>query len=100
MVSLRSAQTSINTKDDNQYSSCSEPLTSPCMVKTANVVSLNLLLEKSKEKYIMAYEKLLKLRKINKAKSLSENVFLSNFNKLSTEIKPSTLWSVSMLFNA
>jgi hypothetical protein len=39
----------------------------------------------------MAYEQLLKLRKINKTKSLSENVFLTNFNKLSTEIKPSSL---------
>jgi hypothetical protein len=53
--------------------------------------------EKSEERYIMAYETLLKLRKINKTKS-SENVFLTNFNKLSTEIKPSTLWSIySML---
>jgi hypothetical protein len=78
-------------KDDNQYSSFSEPLTSPYMVKMANAVSLNLLPEKSKERYIVAYEKLLKLRKINKTKSLSENVFLTNFNKLSTKIKPSTL---------
>jgi hypothetical protein len=54
--------------------------------------------EKSKERYIMDYEKLLKLRKINKTKSLLGNVFLTNFNKLSTEIKPSTLWSIySML---
>jgi hypothetical protein len=30
---------------------------------------------------------------------VSENVFLTNFNKLSTEIKPSTLWSICyMLF--
>jgi hypothetical protein len=68
------------------------------MVKTANAVSLNLLPEKSKERYIMAYDKLLKLKKINKTKSLLENVFLTNFNKLSTEIKPSILWSIySML---
>jgi hypothetical protein len=33
----------------------------------------------------MAYEKLLKLRKINNTKSLLENVFLTSFNKLSTE---------------
>jgi hypothetical protein len=53
--------------------------------------------EKSKERYILAYEKLLKLKKINKTKS-SENVFLRNFYKLSTEIKPSTLWFIySML---
>jgi hypothetical protein len=39
----------------------------------------------------MAYEKLLKLRKINKTKSLSENVTLTNYNKLSTKIKPSAL---------
>jgi hypothetical protein len=51
------------------------------MVKTTNAVSLNLLPEKSKERYIMAYEKLLKLRKINKTKSLSKNVFLTNFHK-------------------
>jgi hypothetical protein len=61
------------------------------MVKMANAVSLNLLHEKSKERYIIAYEKLLKLRKINKTKSLLENLFLINFNKLSTDIKPSTL---------
>jgi hypothetical protein len=81
----------------HQYISCSEPLTSPYLVKTANAVSLNLLPEKSKEWCIMVYEKLLKLRKINKTKS-SENVFITNVNKLSTEIKPSTLWSIySML---
>jgi hypothetical protein len=62
------------------------------MVKTANAISLNLLPEKSKDRYIMAYEKFLKLRKINKTKSLSENEFLTNFNKLFTEIKPSTLF--------
>jgi hypothetical protein len=46
----------------------------------------------------MASEKLLKLRKIKKTKSLSENVFLTYFNKLSTEIIPSTLWFIySML---
>jgi hypothetical protein len=50
--------------------------------------------EKSKERYIISYEKLLKLRKINKTQSLSENVFLTNFNKLSTEMKPATLWSI------
>jgi hypothetical protein len=54
--------------------------------------------EKSKERYIMVYEKFLKLRKINKTKSFSKNMFLTNFSKLSTEIKPSTLWSIySML---
>ena len=50
------------------------------MVKMTNAVSLNLLPEKSKERYIMAYEKLLKLRKINKIKSLLKNVFFTNFN--------------------
>jgi hypothetical protein len=60
------------------------------MVKTENAVSLNILPEKSLERYIMASEKLLKFRKINKTKSLSENMFLTNFNKLSTEIEPST----------
>jgi hypothetical protein len=61
------------------------------MVKVTNAVLLNLLPEKSKERYIMAYEKFLKLRKINKTKLLLENVFLIHFNKLFTEIKPSTL---------
>jgi hypothetical protein len=70
------------------------------MVKMANTVSLNLLPKKSKERYTMAYEKLLKLRKINKTKSLSENVFLTNFNKLSTEIKPSTLWSIYLMLKS
>jgi hypothetical protein len=68
------------------------------MVKTANAVSLNLLSEKSKERYMMINEKLLKLRKINKTKSLSKNVFLTNFNKLSTEIKLFILWYISILF--
>jgi hypothetical protein len=68
------------------------------MFKTAKAVSLNLLPEKSKERYIMTYEKILKLRKINKTKSLSENIFLTDFNKLFTEIKLSTLWLIySML---
>jgi hypothetical protein len=69
------------------------------MVKTANAVSLNLLPKKSKERYIMPYEKLLKLRIINKTKS-SKNVFLTNFNKLSTEIKSSTLWSIYSMFKS
>jgi hypothetical protein len=59
--------------------------------------------EKSKERYIMAYEKYLKLRKINKTRSLSENVFLKNVKKLSTEIKWSTnglLYNTIYLFNA
>jgi len=43
---------SINTNDDSQHSSCSEPLTPPHMVETANAVSLNLLPEKSKERYV------------------------------------------------
>jgi hypothetical protein len=70
------------------------------MVKMANTVSLNILPQKSKERYIMAYEKLLKSRKINKTKSLSENVFLTNFNKLSTEIKPSTLWYIYLMLKS
>jgi hypothetical protein len=70
------------------------------MVKTANVVSLNLLPEKSKGRYIMAFEKLLKIRKINKTKSLSENVFLTNFNKLSTEIKPLTLRYIYLILKS
>jgi hypothetical protein len=41
------------------------------MVKKANAVSLNLLPEKSKERYIMTYEKLLKLRKINYLQKLN-----------------------------
>jgi hypothetical protein len=35
------------------------------MVETTNAVLLNLLLEKLKERYIMAYEQLIKSRKIN-----------------------------------
>jgi len=53
----------INTNDDSQHNSCSEPLTPPHMVETANAVSLNLLPEKSKERYILAYEKILKWKK-------------------------------------
>jgi hypothetical protein len=48
----------------------------------------------------MAYEKLLKLRKINKTKLLSENVFLTNVSKLSIEIKPSTLWSIYLMLKS
>jgi hypothetical protein len=56
--------------------------------------------EKSKERYIMAYEKLLKLRKINKTKLLLENVFLTNFNKLSIEMYSSTLWSIYLMLKS
>jgi hypothetical protein len=45
-------------------------------------------------------EKHLKLRKINKTKSLSENVFITNFNKLSIEIKPLTLWSIYLMLKS
>jgi len=90
---------SINTNDDSQHRSCIEPLTPPHMIETANAVSLNLLPEKSKKRiHILAYEKRLKWRKINKTKSWSENVLLTYFSNLSKEIKLSTLWSVySML---
>jgi len=47
----------INTNNNSQNSSCSEPLTPPHMVQTANAVSLNLLPEKSKERYMIAYDK-------------------------------------------
>jgi hypothetical protein len=47
------------------------------MVKTANTVLLNLLLEKSKERYIMTYVELLKFRKLYKTKFLTENVSLT-----------------------
>jgi hypothetical protein len=40
------------------------------------------------------------MRKLNKTKSLSENVFLTNFKKKSTEIKPSTLWSIYLMLKS
>jgi hypothetical protein len=45
------------------------------MVKTANAVSLNLLPEKLKERYIITYEKLLKLRKINYLQKLNRQLY-------------------------
>lgn len=48
---------------------------------------------KSREKYESVYEKFLEWRKTKEFDSFSEDVLMTYFNELSTNVKPSTLWS-------
>lgn len=64
----------------------------------SQMITNNLLPEKSCARYNLAYEDFIKWRVNNKTKSLDESVFLVYFDELSKKYKPSTLWSIwSML---
>lgn len=63
------------------------------LIEAAEFCASNLLPEKSKEKYLCAYNKFLEWQKKKNTRSFSENVFLAYFSELSKTCKPSTLWS-------
>jgi hypothetical protein len=63
----------------------------------AEASSLDLLPEKSKKKYMTAYEKFKEWR-LKEEAPISENVLLAYFDMLKNKFKPSSLWSThSML---
>lgn len=59
----------------------------------ANETYETLVPQKSKGKYELAYRKLMEWASENKVKTISENVLLAYFKRLSDEMKPSTLWT-------
>lgn len=68
------------------------------IIEAANAAAMNLLPNKSADKYVQAYEKFVLWQKEKKIDSFSESVMLVYFNELSANYQSSTLWSVySML---
>lgn len=84
---------------DGDESDCDElNSTPPEIQEAAATVVRDLMPQKSKEKYLKAYETFLEWKNERKSKSLSENVFIAYFSELSKRAKPSTLWAIySML---
>jgi hypothetical protein len=83
-------------ENENDFS-----LTPPEIRDTAEVASLNLLPEKSRKVYNMAYESFLNWQKEKKTTSFSESTLLVYFTELSTKYKSSTPWTYySMLRSA
>lgn len=68
-------------------------LTPPELSIIAQNASENIIPEKSKGRYISAYDAFIAWREDKKANSFSENVMLAYFSELSAKLKPSTLWS-------
>lgn len=67
--------------------------TPPELEATAKNVILNLLPNKSKEKYEFAYKRFVDYCHEKNTTSRSENVMIAYFSDLSTKLKASTLWS-------
>lgn len=61
--------------------------------ETASKVTLSLLPQKSRERYLMAYEKFDVWCKQKKVSVINEKVLLGYFFHKSAVLKPSTLWS-------
>lgn len=75
-----------------------EKYTPPELIEPAKAVTLDLLPNKSRAKYLQIYNKFLDWRATQNTTSFSENVLLTYFDYLSKSLKSSTLWSVySML---
>lgn len=68
-------------------------LTPPSILEAANVASLNLVPEKSKQKYTLSYNLFMEWCKEQKTSSCSENVLIAYFGNISSKFKSSTLWS-------
>lgn len=72
--------------------------TPPDIRDKAKIATHNLLPTKSRERYEHVYRKFMDWKLEHHIKSFSENVMLAYFEELSTEMKPSSLWSIySML---
>lgn len=77
---------------------CDVNATPPDIIQAAKTINENLLPEKSKERYLSAYDQFTKWRNEKKTSSFSENVLLAYFGELANKYKPSSLWSTySML---
>lgn len=68
-------------------------LTPPELKEIAQETTFSLLPNKSKDKYISAYNKFQDWR-LAKQAPITENVLLAHFQQLSTKFKPSSLWSI------
>lgn len=75
--------------EDSEFEIC----TPEEIVEKANVATLNLLPEKSKENYLKEYDTFMKWRNQNNIHSFTERVLLAFFEEKSRKFKSSTLWS-------
>mgnify|MGYP000308873942 CR=1 FL=1 len=72
--------------------------TLPEIAEIAKSVALNLLPEKSRDKYEIQYERFSKWCDSKETKNISENILLAYFAEKAKVMKSSTLWSIySML---
>ena len=72
--------------------------TPPDLVEDANSARSHIIPNKSRERYMNAYNEFCSWKKKNRVKSSSERVLLAYFKQLSEKKKPSSLWSTySML---
>lgn len=78
----------------------SELLTPEFIKNEASTVVDNLLPQKSRNKYLQAYDNFIKWRASKRVKSFSESVFLVYFQELSKTLQPSTLWSIYSMLKA
>jgi hypothetical protein len=79
----------------NEDSESDSPLecTPPKITEAARNTSLNLLPEKSRERYKIAYKQFMDWRTVKNIKSsYSENVLLAYFGELCEKVKPNSLW--------
>lgn len=67
--------------------------TPPEITEIANTATLNLLPEKSRKQYEIAYNRFREWCADKKAVHFTENVLLAYFSERSTKVKPSSLWS-------
>lgn len=74
--------------------------TPPDIAQTEEMVTLNLLPQKSRLKYEKNYKKFIDWCSIKKVKSYSENVLLAYFSEESKSYKAATLWSYYSMIKA
>lgn len=67
--------------------------TPPEIIETATNACLNLLPQKSRQKYEICYKRFMEWRQKHKVNSFSENVAVAYFEELSKTLKSPTLWS-------
>ncbi len=74
--------------------------TPPEIAESAKTITLNLLPEKSKNKYEKQYKIFCEWCAVKKIKNYTENVMLVYFKEKSQSIKSSTLWSIYSMLKA
>lgn len=89
-------RSNISDTDDESMDIC----TPEEITEKAKQVTLNLLPEKSKERYNAQYKLFMDWCKMKKVKRYTENVLLTYMSELSQKYKSSTLWSINSMLKA